>query len=94
MPRISPLKGVYAEEDFRKEIRIRQGHYDLMSKQALAEHTGMPRTTLAKRLADPSGMTVEELRKLVNAIRPDPAVVLILLGYEKKDIKKMREAGI
>ena len=93
MPRLRQLEGKYAEEDFRREIRIRQGYYDLMSQQALAEHAGLPRTTLAKRMAAPAGMTVEELRKLVVAIEPDPAIVLGLLGYKKAAIKKLMDAG-
>lgn len=93
MPRLKQLEGKYAEEDFRREVRIRQGYYDLMSQQALAEYAGLPRTTLAKRLSAPEGMTVEELRKLVTAIKPDPLIILGLLGYAQKDIKKMKEAG-
>lgn len=93
MPKLRQLEGKYAEDDFRREIRIRQGYYDLMSQQALAEYAGLPRTTLAKRLSDPDGMTVEELRKLVNAIKPDPAIVLGLLGYGKKEIRQMQGVG-
>lgn len=91
MPRIRQYEDKYAAEDFRKEVRIRQGENDLMSVTALAERAGMPRTTLTKRLADPMGMTVGEYRKLNEAVRPDPGVALALLGYSKKDIRAFRE---
>ena len=77
----------YAEEAFRKEVRSRQGYYDLMSQQALAEAIGMPRPTLRKRMLEPAGMSVAELRKLIKMIKPDPGVVLALLGYSGKDTK-------
>ena len=37
MPRIRGKAAEYAAEDFRKEMRMRQGEQDLMSKAALAE---------------------------------------------------------
>ena len=91
MPRIKQNKDKYATEDFRKEVRIRQGERDLMSVTALAEEAGMPRTTLTKRLSDPMSMTFEEFRKLNSATRLDPAVVLPLLGYTAKEIRMFRD---
>lgn len=89
MPRIRQNAEKYAAEDFREEMRIRQGHHDLMSKTALAEAADLPRTTVTKRLANPETMTFEEFRKLNEAVHPDPMAVLPLLGYTIKDIKKL-----
>lgn len=91
MPRIKQNEEKYAAEDFRKEVRIRQGENDLMSKSALAEEMDMPRTTLTKRLSDPMGMTFGEFKKLNSTLHPDPAVVLALLGYSAKEIRKFKE---
>ena len=91
MPRIKQNEEKYAVEDFRKEVRIRQGERDLMSVTALAEEAGMPRTTLTKRLSDPMGMTFGEFRKLNRAARLDPAAVLPLLGYTAKEIRMFRD---
>lgn len=93
MPRIKQYADKYAAEDFRKEIRIRQGERDLMTKAALAEEADIPRTTLQKRLAEPLGMTFGEFRKLKTAVSPDPQVVLALLGYTGKEIQKFRETS-
>ena len=87
MPRINQKIEVYADEDFRREVRSRQGYYDLMSQQALAEQVDIPRPTLRKRLLEPESMTVGELRKLVKTIKPDPTVLLLLIGYSKKDLR-------
>lgn len=93
MPRIKQYADKYAVEDFRKEVRVRQGERDLMSKQALAEAIDIPRTTLVKRLTDPMGMTFGEFKKLNQTVHPDPGVVLALLGYTGKDINKFRKEG-
>lgn len=90
MPRIKQYEEKYAAEDFRKEVRIRQGERDLMSVTALAEAADIPRTTLTKRLLDPMSMTFEEFRKLNRAAGLDPAAVLPLLGYSAKDIRAFR----
>ena len=89
MPRIRQKMGEYAVADFQTEIRKQQGVYDVMSVRALAEKAGMPHTTLSPKLHDPDRFTVAELRKLIRAISPDPVTVLVLLGYEKKEIKKI-----
>lgn len=96
MPRIKQKAEQYADEDFRREVRTRQGYYDLMSQQALAEQADIPRPTLRKRLLEPESMTVGELRKLVKTIKPDPKVLLLLIGYTTKDLRNAaveREAG-
>lgn len=91
MPRIKQNVEKYAAEDFRKEVRIKQGERDLMSITALAEEADIPRTTLTKRLSDPMGMTFGEFRKLNRAARLDPAAVLPLLGYTAKEIRIFRD---
>ena len=88
MPRINQNAEIYAENDFRKEVRICQGRYDLMSQQALAEAVDMPRPTLRKRLLEPETMTVGELRKLIKTVKPNPRVLLLLIGYTPKDLRK------
>lgn len=93
MPRLKQNADKYAAEDFRKEVRIRQGERDLMSKSALAEEADMPRTTLTKRLADPMSMTFGEFRKLKEAVALDIGAVLPLLGYSAKEIRAFRASG-
>ena len=92
MPRIHQNQDKYAAEDFRREIRSKQGYFDLMSQQALADAAGIPRPTLRKRLLEPEGMLIEELRKLIATLHPDIATVLPLLGYSAQEIKKFRNA--
>ena len=94
MPRIKQCEDRYAVEDFRKEVRTRQGERDLMSKSALAEELDMPRSTLSKRLSDPMGMTFGEFKKLNKTIHPDPGVVLVLLGYTGKEINAFRKQSV
>ena len=91
MPRIRQYATKYANEDFRAEVRQRQGLYNLMTIKALAEHIGMPRGTLGVKLKDLNKWTVEDLRKLIAGLKLNPAAVLGLLGYSQKEIKKSLE---
>lgn len=84
-PRKAPEE--HADDKFRREIRVKQGYYDLMTQTELAASCEIPQPTLSKRLAKPENFTVAELRKLVGTITPDPLVILNLLGYSSKDIK-------
>lgn len=88
MPRIRQKSTVYAEEDFRTEIRKQQGTYNLMSVRSLAVAADIPSTTLHDKIKDPGKFTVQDLRKLIATISPNPVAVLGLLGYSQKEIKK------
>lgn len=88
MPRIRQYGEKYAVEDFRREIRCRQGYYNLMTIQAVANAAGIPRSTLHMKLQAPETMGVEDLRKLIPVLHPDPRSVLALLGYTKKEINQ------
>lgn len=92
MPRIRQKMDEYHREDFLREIRCRQGYYDIMTQQALGDAMGMPKSTVRKRMLEPDTLTADELRRMVKAIHPDPGIVLRFLGYESKEIKKLLEA--
>lgn len=89
-PRKAPEE--HADDKFRREIRVKQGYYDLMTQTELATSCEIPQSTLSKRIAKPENFTVAELRKLVGAITPDPLIILGLLGYSVKDIKAFAAA--
>ena len=91
MPRIRQYAAKYANEDFQAEVRQRQGFYNVMTITALAEHIGIPRSTLGVKLKAPEKWTVDDLRKLIAGLKLNPAVVLRLLGYSSKEIKKSLE---
>ena len=88
MPRIHQYEERYAAEDFRREIRCRRGYYDLMSIQAVADAVGIPRSTLDTKLREPERLGVEDLRKLIPVLHPNPRVVLALVGYTTKEINQ------
>lgn len=92
MPRIHQNAEKYALDDFRKEIRKKQGEYDLMSVRALADKAGIPQSTLNPKIHDPDKLMVPELRKLVKTLHLEIGSVLELLGYSQQEIKKFKEA--
>lgn len=93
MPRIHQYEEKYVKTDFQTEIRRQQGQYNLMSCRALSQAAGIPHSTLNPKINNPFKLTVEDLRKLIPVLHPDPAPVLALLGYSKKDIEKFKTSG-
>lgn len=92
---MSKLKKVSdPEADFQREVRVKQGYYNLMTQRALAESSGIPQSTLSKRLANPEDLTVAELRKLVASIIPDPVAILALVGYDERSLKPFRNTQV
>ena len=94
MPRIHQYDEKYVKTDFQTEIRRQQGEQNLMSCRALAQAAKIPHSTLNPKIDDPFKLTVKDLRKLIPVLHPDPAPVLALLGYSKKDIEKFRSSGV
>lgn len=93
MPRIRQYADQYADEDFRREILRSLADFGLRYDQDLAELSGIPTATMSRKLKDPTGFTVRQLRQIVKAISPDPKEMLRFLGYTNKEIKKMEESA-
>ena len=91
MPRIRQYTTKYADENFRKELRRQQGVHNLMSTRALGKDLGIPHSTLHRKIEEPEKFSVDDLRKLIAGLKLNPAVVLRLLGYSSKEIKKSLE---
>ena len=87
MPRIRQYAQNYAAEDFRREVRARMGYFDL-SQRDLAEQTCMSQSTVSSRIRDPNDITVGELRSMNQVLELDLMIVLALLGFSKKQIRK------
>ena len=92
-PRKTPeMAAMQTDDNFRRDVRIRQGYYDLMTLRELGAHSGIPSSTLCKRLGNPGDFTVDELRKLISALDPDPLVVLATIGYSDKAIARFKKS--
>lgn len=86
MPRIRQYADKYSEKDFTKEIDR------LIRRPELSELSGIAYATLRKRMLDPGGFRVTELRQVIKVVKPSIRIVLVMLGYSSKDIKEFREA--
>ena len=93
MPRIRQYATKYANEDFQAEVRQRQGFYNVMTITALAEHIGIPRSTLGVKLKAPEKWTVEDLRKLIAGLKLNPAVVFGAAGVQVQGNQKKFGGG-
>lgn len=85
MPRIRQYADKYTEKDFAKEIDR------IIDRPKLSELSGIAYSTLRKRLLDPGGFRVTELRQVIKVTKPSIRIVLLMLGYSSKDIKAFKE---
>lgn len=94
MPRLRMYACHYSEEDFRKELfRKMAERYEEISVRALAAEAGIAQSTLNTRIRhDISNLDVSELRRIVPILKPDPTVILKLLGYTGEDIRKFKNS--
>lgn len=88
MPRIRQYNEVYARKDFQKAIGRAQVDVDLTQKKMLAEASGIPYSTLWKRLDKPEEMSLSELRKLLTVLPIPAEALLAFVGYKPKEMKK------
>lgn len=91
MPRIKQLANQYANEDFIKELRKKMIDYGYSSFAEVARMIQVDPRTLYRRVETPDKFTVSILRSIIALLCPDPGIVLTLLGYTQKDIKRFKE---
>ncbi len=89
MPRIHQYADQYADEDFRRELYRNLADQGLRHDQDLAEVSGIPVATMSRKIKDPAGFTVRQLRQIVAGIKPSPYAMLRFLGYTAKEINRM-----
>ncbi len=93
MPRLSQKSVEYAAQDFQKEVQhclVDSG----FNQKDLSRRCKISASTLSRRLSAPADFTVDELQRIVDVLRPDPMIVLSLLGYSKKEVRMAFEVSI
>lgn len=86
MPKLKVNAEEAAREAFRREVKARRVYRD-MEQQELADEIGLGPSRMSELLSDPDKISTGRMRKIVHALKPDPVVVLSLLGYTTKDIQ-------
>lgn len=87
MPRIRQYAEKYSNEDFLREIRSKQGYYNLRTQEELGNAIGLPKSTMRKRLINPESLTIQDLRSMIRVLNLSPVAVLKFLGWSDKAIK-------
>lgn len=87
MPRIRQYAEKYSNEDFLREIRSKQGYYNLRTQEELGNAMGLPKSTMRKRLINPESLTIQDLRSMIRVLNLSPVAVLKFLGWSDKAIK-------
>lgn len=78
-------------ENFQKAVAHGQVDAGMPKLKNLADATGIPYATLWRRIDDPDKLTVEQLRSIIDVIGVDPAAVLELVGYSRKESLRVLE---
>lgn len=93
MPKIRQYADLYAQRDFWREIDRRCPDAGVQSNNnaALARAVGTADVTIGVYKQDPGKMQLKTLSRFVAVLKPDPGVILRLLGYSDKEIKKFKE---
>lgn len=81
-----------AREAFRQEVKVRRV-YRNMKQSELAEAVGVVPSVMSNLLANPDKINAGRLRKIIAALDIDPMIVLAFLGYSKKELSGLQEAG-
>lgn len=89
MPRIRQNAETYARKDFQKAIGRAQVDVDLTQKKMLAEASGIPYSTLWKRLENPEDLSLAQFRQLLSVLPIPAEALLTFVGYKPKDICKI-----
>lgn len=94
MPRIKQLQPIYDEKDFRQEIFRRMAdRYSEISVRKLAEEVGISHSSLNQKIRHSTkNLDVHEMRLIIPLLKPDPMVMLRLIGYTSEDIRKFKSA--
>lgn len=87
MPRIRQYAEKYSNEDFLREIRSKQGYYNLRTQEELGNAIGLPKSTMRKRLINPESLTIQDLRSMIRVLNLSPVAVMKFLGWSDKAIK-------
>lgn len=90
MPRIRLKAEQYPPEDFWLEVdrRCHEAGIQGGNNAALARAIGTSDVTVGNYRRDIGRMPVKTLSKIVSVCRPNPGIVLRLLGYSRKEINQ------
>lgn len=83
--RVDPIEK--AKTDFLREIKIKRAQYDILQRDIGAE-INLSVSATSSLLSRPDDISVGRLRKIIAMLRLDPVIVMALLGYSVKDLKK------
>lgn len=78
-------------ENFQKAVAHGQVDAGIPKLKNLSDATGIPYATLWRRIGNPDDLTIGQLRSITSIINVDPAAVLELVGYSRKESLRVLE---
>lgn len=94
MPRNRQNEDRYAMEDFLAEFRARCARREFKTQKDIGKALGFSQKTAGNYLKKPGNITLSTMRVIVKVLKPDPGVILKVLGYSTSDIRKLAKEYI
>lgn len=88
MPRIRQNAEKYLLADLIREIDVRCAWNGIKTNEALGEALGVTGMTIGNFRKEPGARQIALLQGIVKQLKPNPAPLLLFLGYTSQDIKK------
>lgn len=88
MPRIRQNEAQYLIKDFWAELDGQSGRQGLRSNAALGAAIGMSGQMIGRYRKDPGPMKLETIQKFIKLLNPNIRIILKMLGYTEKQIRK------
>lgn len=79
---------------FVAEVNAQCWRYGYKTQESFGNAIGVSQVTAGTYLRDPRNMAFSTLRKLVKAVKPDPILLLMAVGYTANDIKKITKGNV
>lgn len=89
MPRLKQNADTDAMKDFRAELAAQTARYGASTQEKLGKAIGVCPGTAGNYMRDPQKIQLATLRALVKTFHLDPGVMLKVLGYSTKDIRRL-----
>ncbi len=94
MPRIRQNADRDAMRDFLAEFRAQCARFGYHTQQDIGLALGFSQKTAGNYLKNPGNITLSTMRVIVKVLKPDPNVILKVLGYSTSDIRKLAKEYI
>lgn len=94
MPRIRQKADEYLRADLIREVDVRCAWHGIKTNEDLGKALGVTGMTIGNFRKEPGPRQINLLQNIVKVLKPNPAPILLYLGYSEKEIRKFAKEYI